>query len=326
MLRNILFGAVASTMLVLASSGAEAQQVVNLGHIGGKGSPFEIAAHSFAAEVAKLSGGKFRVEEFGNGTRGDDTALLEAAKLGTIDVVVSGLSGPLPKIAPELGVLVLPFVFDNEAHAIKVMDGAIGQGLLGGLSAKGLKGLAWGENGFRQLTTTDVAVRTPADVKAIKIRVPKNDVIKNVWKTLGAASVVETNLGDVYGALKSGTVNAQDNPLSNSAGINLFDFLKYVVKLNYIYSPLVILMNPDAFGELSPENQQIFLQAAHAAGQATRDFVDASEKKLASELAGKGVTFINDPDTAAFREALKPLLTQLGKDYGDTVDKIRAAK
>jgi tripartite ATP-independent transporter DctP family solute receptor len=326
MLRNTLLGTVIVVMIALTSPAADAEQVLKLAHIAGADSPFAAAARVFAGEIVKQTGGKYRVQEFGNGTLGDDAALIEAVKLGTIDLVVSGLSGPLPKVAPELGVLVHPFVFDNEAHAVKVMDGPIGQSLLDGLRAKGVLGLAWGENGFRQLMTTDIPVREPADVKGVKIRVPKNDVIKAVWKALGAADVVETNLGDVYPALKSGRVNANENPMANAAGINLFDFEKTVIKLNYIYSPLVILMNPDAFDELTPEEKPIFIAAARAAGQASRDFVASVEKKLTDDLTAKGTVFINNPDLPAFREALKPLLTELGAKYGDLIERIAAAK
>jgi len=323
----------ASLLLALAAPLAQAQdkpaaaeKVLKLGHVGGTDSAFSEFARKFAAEVAKESKGQFRIEEYGNSVLGSESALLDAVKLGTVNLVITGLIGPLPTVAPETGVLTVPFLFRDEAHVAKVLDGPIGSDLLNGLHKYGFQGLAWGENGFRQLTTNNIPVRTAADVKKIRIRVAKGNVTPRVWRDLGAAAVVELNVNDVYGALKRGEIDAQENPLTNAFAYNFFDFQNHVTLLNYVYSPLVLLINNDDFDELSPENKDIFTKAAHLAGQWSREFVARNNRDVETKLKAKGTVFITDPDLASFRQALKPTLAEFSAKFPGVVDKIQAVQ
>jgi tripartite ATP-independent transporter DctP family solute receptor len=323
MLRNVVAAMGVGLLMAGLPPGVQAEEVLKLGHVGGTGSAFSAAAQSFAAEVSKATNGRYRVEEYGNSVLGDEAALLDAVKLGTVEVVITGLVGPMPAVVPETGVLILPFLFRDEAQAVKVLDGPVGQSLLDGMRAQGFQGLAWAENGFRQLTTNDIAVRTPEDVRALNIRVAKGNIIPRIWRDLGAASVVELNVNDVYAALKSGRINAEENPIPNAWGYNFFDYQNHVTLLNYIYSPLVLVMSNDVFDELGPENQKAVIRAARVAGQASRDFVAKQNQDLTARLKEKGVVFITDPDLAAFREVLKPTLAELSAKYGDIVERIR---
>lgn len=323
MFRSIMAALGVGLLIAGAPPAAQAEDVLKLGHVGGSGSAFSIMAQSFASEVAKATNGRYRIEEYGNSVLGDESSLLDAVKLGTVDVVITGLVGPMPGVAPETGVLILPFLFRDEAHAVKVLDGPIGQSLLDGMRNHGFRGLAWGENGFRQLMTRDVAVREPKDVKALTIRVAKGNIIPRIWKDLGAAQVVELNVNDVYEALKSGRINAQENALPNAWGYNFFDYQNHVTILNYIYSPLVLVMNNDVFDELGPEIQKTIVQAAHGAAQASRDFVAKQNQELITKLEEKGTIFITDPNLAAFHDVLKPTLIELGSKYGEMVENIR---
>jgi C4-dicarboxylate-binding protein DctP len=140
---------------------------------------------------------------------------------------------------------------------------------------------------------------------------------------LGAAQVVELNVNDVYEALKSGRINAQENALPNAWGYNFFDYQNHVTILNYIYSPLVLVMNNDVFDELGPEIQKTIVQAAHGAAQASRDFVAKQNQELITKLEEKGTIFITDPNLAAFHDVLKPTLIELGSKYGEMVENIR---
>jgi TRAP-type C4-dicarboxylate transport system substrate-binding protein len=191
------------------------------------------------------------------------------------------------------------------------------------MRSQGFLGLAWAENGFRQLMTQDIPVRRPEDVRALRIRVAKGNIMPRIWKGLGAAEVVELNVNDVYAALKSGRINAQENPIPNAWGYNFFDYQNHVTLLNYIYSPLVLVINNDAFDDLSPETRKAFAQAAHLAAQASRDFVARQNRELTARLKQKGVVFITDPDLGAFREALKPTLLDLSARYAEIVNRIQ---
>ena len=326
MLRNVVAAMGVGLLMAGLPPGVQAEEVLKLGHVGGTGSAFSAAAQSFAAEVSKATNGRYRVEEYGNSVLGDEGSMLEAVKLGTLSLIISGPLGPLSKVVPEVSVLGLPFLFRDEAHAVKVLDGPIGQSLLDVMRSHGFQGLAWAENGFRQLTTNNIPVRKPEDVRALTIRVNKGSIAPRIWQALGAAEVVELNINEVYGALKSGRINAQENPILTSWSYNFFDFQNTVITINYVYSPLVLVMNSDDYDELSPEMRQVFVKAARVAGQTSRDLVAQQNLELTARLKEKGTVFITDPDLAAFRTTLKPILSELGARYGDLVDKIQSTQ
>lgn len=314
--------------LSLAAASADAQTVLKFAHVGAPGknaSAFSAGAQAFAETFEKLTGGRYKVEEFGGSALGDESQIIEGMKAGTIDFVLTGLSGPATQIVPELAVIVIPGLFSGPEHEKRVLDGPIGQKILDAMPARGVVGLAMGSNGFRQVLATKKAVRSPADMAGLKFRIPKSAVLDSVFKAWGATPV-QMNVDAVYAALGSGQVDGMENALANANSYKFFDHIKYVVMNNYAFSSLVFMMSPDSFADLNDQDKKAVKDAARAGAEATRAFVANEDKRLIAELSAKGVTFITDFDAKAFADAVKPIQDQLGAKHSDIYTQIVAAR
>lgn len=320
-----ILGAAFGCALSLMAGSAQAQTVVKFAHVGGPNSAFTAGAKAFAAKFGELTGGRYKVEEFGASALGNETQIIEGLKAGTIDLGLSGLAGPLPVLVPELGVIVIPNLFSGPEHAKQVLDGPIGQRILDAMSARGIVGLGLGDNGFRHVLLTTKVAKTPADLAGLKVRIPNSPTLEKVFKAWGAEPVA-MNIDSVYEALKTGRVDGMENSIPNAASYRFFDFVKNVSMLDYAYSSLVFLASPDFVAELSDADKAALRQAGLAGAQATRDFNAAEQKKLMEELKGQGVSFHTDVDKAAFAAAVKPVQDELGAKYGDLFKQIIATK
>ena len=134
-----------------------------------------VAIDTFAKEVEKRTGGRYKIQTFYNGALGGERESIEAVQLGTQELAFSS-TGPVPNFVPETKILDVPFLFRDKAHARAVLDGPIGQDLLSKFDAKGFKALAWAENGFRHMTNSKRDVKEPGDLKGLKMRTMENPV------------------------------------------------------------------------------------------------------------------------------------------------------
>jgi nucleoside-diphosphate-sugar epimerase len=142
-----------------------------------------VAIDTFAKEVEKRTGGRYKIQTFYNGALGGERESIEAVQLGTQELAFSS-TGPVPNFVPEAKILDVPFLFRDKAHARAVLDGPIGQEMLTKFDAKGFKALAWAENGVRHMTNSKRAVNVPEDLKGLKMRTMENPVhirLQGLW-------------------------------------------------------------------------------------------------------------------------------------------------
>jgi tripartite ATP-independent transporter DctP family solute receptor len=235
-------------------------------------------------------------------------------------------TGPVPNFVPEVAILDIPFLFRDYAHARAVLDGPIGQELLTKFDAKGLKALAWGENGFRHMTNNKRPVNAPDDLKGLKMRTMENPIHIAAYKQFG---ILPTPMAftEVFTALQQGTVDGQENPLSVISAGKLGQVQKHVSLTGHVYSPALILMSKARWDKLSAEDKQAFLDSAKEAVKANRARIDEDEKRVIGELKGQGVTVVENVDKAKFQAALQPTFAEFGKRFGqENIDRIRNAK
>ncbi len=166
---------------------------------------------------------------------GDERQVVEGLQLGTIHLTVVS-TGPLGGFVPEMNVVDLPFLFRDTEHAYKVLDGEIGQSLLKKFDAVGIKGLAYWENGFRQITTTKKPVQQPGDMKGLKIRVMENKIHQAAFRQVGA-DATPMAWGEVFTSLQQGLLDAQENPTPIVWAFKLYEVQKYLSLTNHVYSP-----------------------------------------------------------------------------------------
>ncbi|MEN3296558.1 MAG: TRAP-type transport system periplasmic protein, partial [Burkholderiales bacterium] len=322
-----------SSVIALAASGlsfafasqALAQTTMRMSISTAQNSHQGVAIDTFAKEVEKRTNGRYKIQNFYSGALGAEREATEAVQLGTQELTWTS-SGPIPNFVPETKIFDVPFLFRDYTHARAVLDGPIGQDMLKKFEAKGIKALAWGENGFRHMTNSKRSVKAPEDLKGLKLRTMENPVHIQAYKGFG---IIPTPMAftEVFTALQQGTVDGQENPLSVITAAKFDQVQKYLSLTGHVYSPGVFLMNKATFDKLSEADKKAFLEAAKIAAQANRARVDADEKVAVADLRNKGMQVVDNLDKAKFQAALKPVFADFEKQFGKAnLDKIRDVK
>jgi len=283
------------------------------------------AIDAFAKSVEQRTGGRYKIQTFYSGALGAERESVEATQLGTQELTFTS-TGPVPNFVPEVKILDVPFLFRDYAHARAVLDGPIGQEMLAKFEAKGLKALAWGENGFRHMTNSKRAVNGPDDLRGLKMRTMENPVHIQAYKGFGI-NPTPMAFTEVFTALQQGTVDGQENPLSVITAAKFEQVQKYLSLTGHVYSPAVFLMNKAQFDKLSAVDKQAFLDAAKDGVKANRARVDADEKSAVADLRAKGMQVIDNVDRSKFQAALAPVYVDFAKQFGQAnLDRIRNYK
>jgi TRAP-type transport system periplasmic protein len=303
MQRKTFLGACAAGLAAAAAGGfARAQAPVKLrfSHAGPETSSQHIAALEFAKAVKERSKGALEVQVYPGSQLGNDATVIGGVRGGTIDLMMAG-SVNFAGLTPKMGALDLPFLFRGPEHAYKVLDGAVGQQLMKDLEPHALRGLGWFEVGFRCITTKGRAVRVPDDVKGLKIRTTPNPSHILAFKLLGA-NPVPLPLGELYQALESGAVDAQEHPIAITHSAKFYEVQKHLTMSRHAYTAMPVVMNKAKFDGLSPELQKVLLDAAQAAGRLQRELNAKDETRILAELRAKGMQVIESYDAAPFRK------------------------
>jgi tripartite ATP-independent transporter DctP family solute receptor len=316
--------ALAALMAFLAPLAASAQATMKNSISVAQNSHQGVAIDVFAKEVEKATNGRIKIQNFYSAALGSERESIEAVQLGTQELTFTS-TGPVPNFVPETRILDIPFLFRDKAHARAVLDGPIGQDLLKTFEAKGMKALAWGENGVRHMTNSKRAVNTPDDLKGLKMRTMENPVHVAAYKGFG---IITTPMAfaEVFTALQQGTVDGQENPLSVIMASKFDQVQKHLSLTGHVYSPCVMLMSKAAFDKLSAADKQVFLDAAKAAVKANRARVDEDDAKGVAELRSKGMQVV-EVDKSKFQAALTPVYAQFESQFGKAnIERIRNFK
>jgi TRAP-type transport system periplasmic protein len=311
--RSFLAGA---TALGLATPhvARAAVRIMRIGNNNGSDSHFSQGCRALAAAAAAdpVLGSVLKVEVHDNSELGDELSMLNGCIDGTIDMaLVSG--SPIGNIAPEAGLLEAPFLFKDVAHARAALDGATGLEFMELLKTKNLNVLAWGENGLRHITANR-PIRTPEDLRGLKLRVPQSDVILTTFLGLGA-DAKQISFLELREALRTGQVEAQENPISVIEAAKLQELQKYLSLTGHIYGTAMIVASSDLLEDLT-EAQRAALSACAKQGAAqTRIVAEAAQRDGVGRLKAAGMVVV-EPDVPAFVAASRPNLDALGKKYG----------
>ena len=308
--------------LALFGANAQAAQTINLGHTLSDSSHYSVGADAFKETLEHLSDGEFTIVEHPSGALGGERAMIEGLQIGTVDVVITS-TGPLGNFVPESYVLDLPFLFKDYEQARCVLDGNIGQQLLDKMGEHNLIGLAWSENGFRHMTNSKHAIKTPADAKGLKVRTMENKVHMEAFKQMGVHPTPMA-FPEVFTALQQGTVDGQENPITVIVATKFWEVQDHLSLTGHVYSPAVVLGSPVLLDGLNEEQRGWFFEAAAASAAATREEVSRLEREGVELLRGKGMTVETDINKAPFQEAVKPAYKIYTDQYGsEMLDLIR---
>jgi tripartite ATP-independent transporter DctP family solute receptor len=276
--------------------------------------PYTLGMVRYAQLVKERTKGRVAIQVHHSRELGDERQVVEGLQLGTIHLTVSS-TGPLGGFVPEMNVVDLPFLFRNPEHAYKVLDGEIGQDLLNKFDLVGIKGLAFWENGFRHITSAKKAIREPGDLRGLKIRVMENRVHQAAFRQLGA-DATPMAWGEVFTSLQQGLLDAQENPIPIIYTFKLNEVQKYLSLTAHVYSPAPVLMSKKTWDRLPPDIQKVMLDTAREIARYERGLIGEQEQKELGELKARGMTVIENPDRAAFREAMRPVFEQFQNQFG----------
>jgi tripartite ATP-independent transporter DctP family solute receptor len=317
---------IGSAAIMLASTAFAAEYNLKLAHEVAMDSTQHLAATRFAELVKERTNGAIEIKVYSNSTLGPAQQALNLMRGGSIEIIQSG-STTFNGLVGETAALEMPFVFESSEHAYRVLDGKVGQGLLDKLDPFGIKGLAFLENGWREVTNNRHPVRSVEDIKGLKIRTTPNPFHIQAFQLLGA-NPVPLAYAELYTALETGAVDAQEHPLPVLWAGKFYEVQKYLTLTSHAYSPLILVMNKPKFESLPADYRTILVQTAREVADYQRDL---NAKQVAEIIAGvkeAGMEVIERIDTAPFRQVVEePLRKTFAEEYGmDLLNAIAAEK
>ena len=226
------------------------------------------AADYFAKRVKELSNGKIEVRVYPNAQLGGDKAVLRKMKFNAVQMAAPSFS-KFTGLVPQLGLFDLPFLFKDENHLHKVLDGEVGKKLRELVTKKGYVALAYWDNGFKQLTDSKRPLIKPEDCKGLKFRVMSSKVLIEQFKALGAIPVV-LPFSEVYSALQQGVVDGQENTISNIYTKKFYEVQRYMTMTNHGYLGYLVVMSKKFWNRLPADMKKVIIQAMKEATEKER--------------------------------------------------------
>jgi tripartite ATP-independent transporter DctP family solute receptor len=292
-------------MLTFLVSPLNAQALdIKLGVVTKPGSAQNIVAEKFKELVEARSDGRINVKIYHSASLGNETEILQQIQLNTIQMGII-TDAPFDTINPITRVISYPFLFKDNAQADQILDGPLGQEILTSLEKQGFKGLCFSENGFRNLTNDRRAVRTPDDVKGLKVRVMASPLQKIIWQSLGANPTPMP--WPIYTELEQGVIDGQENPLWVMQEYKFYEIQKYMTLTRHVYSSHIDVASLDWWQSLAPDTQTMLREAMCEAARFQRQDNRAKDEARLAFLKDKGMQVEASPDLDAFRAKLTAL-------------------
>lgn len=313
------FAAVAATAALCVGSAAQAREY-SVSTVLSDAFPWGQAAQKWADLVNERSEGRITLRVYPNAqlVTGDQTKEFSAMRSGLIDMAVGSTINWSPQV-PELNLFSLPFLMKDNADLDAITHGGAGKLAFAAIEKRGIVPLAWGENGFRQLSNSAKPVRTPADLKGLKIRVVGSPLFQDTFTALGA-NPTQMSWADAKPALTTGAVDGQENPLS------VFDVAridqagqKYLTRWNYMADPLIFAVNQRIWKELPQADRELLAQAARDAGEWEVKLSRDAEAKRLTDIRERGVEVIelSDVEHQAFVDATRSVQDKWASRIGN---------
>jgi TRAP-type transport system periplasmic protein len=313
-----LMAVLATTMI---ASGAQAQDII-FAHGANPGNPRYVAAEKWAELFAACAGGDQAVNVAPSATMGDDVEMLTSATAGVIQVTANS-QGAMSQIVPEIGLIGLPFLFEDQTKAWAVLDGEIGTMLDERAQQAGLKVLGFWDNGIRHVSHVSKAVPAPGDISGMKIRTPPDQMTIDIFEALGAAPA-PLAFSELPTALQSGVFDGQENPLTNIYTSKIHEITPFITLTGHKYESTPVVAGLAWWSGLDGETQSCVLDATAEAGKLQRDMSLEANEGLRATMEAEGVTFA-EADHQAYVDATASVYEKYSADFPELVEALRAA-
>jgi len=305
-----------------------AKVMIKIAHVSQAGVPIDVASNKIGELLSERTGGRITARVFPASALGNNTELLEQLQAGTLEMAISSVAF-LGAFTQTTKLLDLPYLFKSNEAAQEVLDGPVGQTMFSDLRKAGFTGLAWMATGWRHLTANK-EIRTPNDLKGLKIRVMENQMHIDHFNTLGA-SAVPMAFSELYTALQNGTMDCQENPFANIDGNRLYEVQKYIIKTGHIYDTSPLLASSMWWDTLSKADQQLIQDVVSEVLGYERTLSAENELVVENKLNSNGknvVVTLTDEERSAFRNAAQPVYAkyapQIGAELIAQVDAVNA--
>lgn len=270
----------------------------------------------FKEEVEEKTKGRITVTLCPNGEMGSDAELIKGIILGTVDMTVSS-AGNFANYADKVGVSAFPFLFSDFEEAWEFMDSELEATLEEELEAYNIKVLAHFDNGFRCVTTSEKvgAVNSVKDMENLKIRTPENQIVMETMAELGANPHI-LDFTELYGALKKGEFDAQENPIPIIYNHKFYKVQSYLAVTNHSYDAMPFVIRKDIWDGFSEADQKVIKAAAQKAQEVNRQAIRQQTEEYVQKLEDKGMT-VTYPDLAEFKEETRSVYDYFASSYGE---------
>src|SRR5436853_912854 len=272
-MRRLILSAAAAALVLAAPASAQSPIVIKFSHVVASNTPKGAATEKFKELEEKYTDGKVKVEVYPNSTLYKDKEELEALQLGAVQMLAPSNSKFGPIGIKEFEVFDLPYILPDLATLRKVTDGPLGARLLKLLDSKGMTGLAYWDNGFKEMSANKKLI-SPVGYKGVKFRIQSSKVLQAQFKALGSLPQVMA-FGEVYQALQTGVVDGQENTWSNIYTQKMHEVQKYITETNHGYIGYVVIVNKKFWDDLPADIRD---QLAKAMKEAT-DFNNTQSQK-----------------------------------------------
>ena len=247
---------------------------------------------------------------------GDEQDTVSAAATGTLDFSILAINNITP-FSPEVGTLTLPYMILSQEDAEKITQGEIGKELVEKtVENAGVRIIGWAYSGFRVLTNSKKPVSTVADLKGLVIRVPKNEIMIETYKSWGV-DPTPMAWSETFAALQQKVVDGQDNPYMTVNAMKFYEVQKYVTNIRYVFSIEPLIVSEQLFQSMTPEQQKAVTEAGMEATKASGKFLRDQETKIKEALVAKGME-ITDPADGE-KEFMDKAMTAVWPKFYDSV-------
>lgn len=303
---------------------AQDKITLKMGTLGSTAYFYYKGAMKMAEEVAKRTGDKVAIQVFPNQQLGNERDMIEGMQLGTIDLAV--INTPLlASFDSRFQIFDMPFMFNDWAHVNRVVSGQIGQDLLKSLEAKNLKGLAYSTAGHRHVLNYKRPIKTPDDLKGLKIRVLDNPVHVAIVNAMGA-NATPMQYSEVATALRQRTVDGLDSPTAAVVSEKFYETQKFMSLTGHVFTGVVYLIGMKRWQSLSPDLQKTFLEAGKIGADLETEQHNKAEVDGIELLRKQHGMTIDTVDKGLFRARMQPVLDRyqdrVGKDLIAAVNKL----
>lgn len=286
--------------------------------------PTTLGDKEFAKLVEERTNGRIKIEVYHSAQLGQEKAVIEQVQFGAIDFARVSIS-PLAEFSKSLNALQLPYLYRNAAHMWKVLEGPIGDEFLNSMTGAKLVGLCWYDSGARSFYNSKREIKSPADLKGMKIRVQESKLMMGLVSALGATPVPMA-FGEVYSALQTGVIDGAENNWPSYLTTSHYEVAKYFTLDEHTRVPEMIIASKMTLDKLSKEDVDIITKAAKDSVKIQKESWAKKEKEAEDKIraAGNKITVLENNEE--FQKAVAPLYEEFGKDYKDVIKKIQDTK